>query len=77
MTINSQVVLKLYEVYSVIRPTFQKRIIVILRVIVVPLDPAITVFHGHHNPSIPSPSGFTSKTCQFLHTMIIFTTPFE
>ena len=23
----------------------------------------------------PSPSGFPLKTCQFLHTMIIFTTP--
>ena len=38
-------------------------------------NPAITVSCGHHNPSIPSPSGFPSKTCQFLHTVIIFTTP--
>ena len=55
-----------------ISPTFP--IIVILRAIVVLLNPAITVFRGHHDPSIPSPSGFPSKTCQFLHT-IIFTTP--
>ena len=75
MTINLQVVLKLYEFFSMIRPTFP--MIVTMRVIVVSLDPAITVCRWHHNPSIPSSSGFPLETCQFLHTMIIFTTPFE
>ena len=56
-----------------ISPTSQ--IIVTPRAIVLLLNPAITISRGHHNPSIPSPSGFPSKTCQFLHTMIIFTTP--
>ena len=56
-----------------ISPTFP--IIVIPRAIAVLLNPAIILFRGHHNPSIPSPSGFPSKTRQFLHTMIIFTTP--
>ena len=36
---------------------------------------AVTISRRHHNPSIPSPSGFPCETCQFLDTMIIFITP--
>ena len=58
-----------------INPTSPIIVTLIVVVLVVLLNPAITVSRGHHNPSSPSPSGFPSKTCQFLHTVIIFTTP--
>ena len=44
-------------------------IITLITTVVFP-NPAVTISHGYHNPSILSPSGFPSGTCQFLHTMI-------